>query len=178
MPGTKLNWNINSLKGSEKADWEVFTSVYNKSYIYCHTSKSTAWFQNDGVHFYFTHFDGDRKSLLYLFYLAAFRVPLVNIEGYISTDSLPVNQTFSGLRLFIHDFTAPFFLYLKTDFNVKMKKSGSDFDLEKIEYGSELTGCSFRKILWNKRFKIQVNSNNSLGFEDEQSELIARCELY
>jgi len=178
MPGTKLNWNIASSKESEKVRWEVFTSVYNKSYIFCHTSKSTAWFQNDGVHFYFTHFDGNRTSLLYLFYLAVFRVPLVNIEGYTSTDFLPVNQTFSGLRLFIHDFTAPFFLYLKADFKVKMKKIGSEFDLEKIEYSSELTGSSFSKNVWSKSFKIEVNNNNSLRFEDKQSELEAICESY
>ena len=178
MPGTKLNWNIISSNKAEKVSWEVFTSSYNKSYIFCHASKSTAWFQNDGVHFYFTHFDGNRKSLLYLFYLAAFRVPLVNIEGYTSTDSLPVNQTFNGFRLFIHDFTAPFFLYLKAGFKVRMKKIGSEFDLEKIEYSSELTGNSFSRIIWSKSFKIDVNSNNSLRFVDKHSELEAICESY
>jgi urea transporter/murein DD-endopeptidase MepM/ murein hydrolase activator NlpD len=178
MPGTKLNWNIVSSKESEKVSWEVFTSTYNKSYIFCHTSNSTAWFQNDGVHFYFTHFEGNRKSLLYLFYLAAFRIPLVNIEGHTSTDSLPVNLTFNGVRLFIHDFTAPFFLYLKAGFKVNMKKIGSEFDLEKIEYSSELTGSSFSKNVWNKSFRIDVNSNNSLRFEDKQSKLEAICESY
>jgi murein DD-endopeptidase MepM/ murein hydrolase activator NlpD len=178
MPGTKLNWNIIGSTGSENASWEVFTSPYNKSYIFCHTTKSTAWFLNDGVHFYFTHFDGSRKSLLYLFYLAAFRIPLVNIESFTSTDSLPVNQTFSGLRLFIHDFTAPFFLYLKADIKVRMKRTGSEFDLEKIGYSSELTGNSFSKIIWSRSFKIDVNSNNSLRFEDKQSELEAICESY
>lgn len=178
MPGTKLNWNVNSSKGTEKVTWEVFTSTYNKSYIFCHSTKSVAWFQYDGIHFYFTHFEGNRNSLLYLFYLAAFRIPLVNIDGYISSDSLPVNQTFKGWRLFLHDFTAPFFLYLKSDFSVKMSILGSEFDPEKIKFSSELTGYSFSKVVWNRRFHLDINRDNSLRFEDEQSQLEAVCESY
>ena len=81
MPGTKMIWKIKSLKGTDEVTWEVFTNPYNKSYIFCHKTKATAWFQYDGVNFCFTHFDGDRKSLLYNFYLAAFRLPLVYING-------------------------------------------------------------------------------------------------
>ena len=178
MPGTKFNWNVNSSKGTEKVSWEVFTSSYNKSYIFCHSTKSVAWFQYDGVHFYFTHFEGSRKSLLYLFYLAVFRVPLVNIEGYITSDSLPVNQTFKGWRLFLHDFTAPFFLYLKSDFNVKMNKIGSEFDPESIGYSSELSGHSFGRVIWTKRFNLDINRDSSLKFEDKQSQIEAICESY
>jgi hypothetical protein len=59
-----------------------------------------------------------------------------------------------------------------------MKKTGSEFDLEKIGYSSDLTGSSFRKNIWSRSFKIDVNSNNSLRFEDKQSELVAICESY
>ena len=178
MPGTKLNWSTTDSKGTGKVSWEVFTSNYNKSYIFCHATKSTAWFQYDGVHFYFTHFEGKRESLLYSFYLAAFRIPLVEIEGYVSTDSLPVNQTFRGWRLFLHDFTAPFFLYLRAGFKVKMNTVGSEFDIERVEYRSELSAYSFSSAIWTRSFSIDVNSNNSLRFVDKQSELEAICESY
>ena len=81
MPGTKMNWTITTPAGVEKVSWEVFTSIYNVSYIYCHNTKSVANFKYDGVHFYFTHFNGDRKSLLYYFYLATFRIPLIYLNG-------------------------------------------------------------------------------------------------
>ena len=178
MPGTKLNWNIKTSKGVENVTWEVFTNPYNRSNIFCQSTKSVAYFQCDGVHFYFTHFDGDRKSLLYLFYLAAFRVPLVYIDGYISTDSLPVNRTFKGWRLFLHDFTAPFFIYLKVSSGVKMKRIGSEFDVDSFKYNSELTGYSFNRQVWNRGFTLCVNKDNSLKFEDENSDLVAICESY
>ena len=178
MPGTKLNWNIKSSKGEETVTWEVLTNSYNRSYIYCHSTKSVAYFQYDGVHFYFTHFDGDRKSLLYFFYLAAYRVPLVYIDGYITTDSLPVNRTFKGWRLFMHDFTSPFFMYLKVNSSVIMRRIGSEFDVDCFEYKSELSGYSFNRKIWGKGFKLSVNKDNSLKFKIENSDLEAICESY
>ena len=178
MPGTKMIWKIKSLKGTDEVTWEVFTNPYNKSYIFCHKTKATAWFQYDGVNFCFTHFDGDRRSLLYSFYLAAFRLPMVYISDYISTDSLPVNRAFKGWRLFLHDFTASFFLYLKVNFKVEMKMIGSEFDIDRIEFLSNLSGYSFRRMIWTKGFKLAVNRDNSLKLEDEKSEMKAICESY
>lgn len=178
MPGTKMIWKIKSLKGTDEVTWEVFTNPYNKSYIFCHKTKATAWFQYDGVNFCFTHFDGDRRSLLYSFYLAAFRLPMVYISDYISTDSLPVNRAFKGWRLFLHDFTASFFLYLKVNFKVEMKMIGSEFDIDRIEFLSNVSGYSFRRMIWTKGFKLAVNRDNSLKLEDEKSEIEAICESY
>ena len=178
MPGTKLNWNIKTQKGSDSVTWEVFTDTYNNSYILCHETKSVAWFQYNGVNFCFTHFTGDRNSLLYSFYLAAYKVPLVYIDCYKSTDYLPVNHTFKGWRLFLHDFTSPFFMYLKATVDVKMKMVGSEFDPERIEYTSKLSGYSFNRKVWTKDFKFEVNRDNSLKFEEKKSELVAICESY
>ena len=178
MPGTKLNWNIKTPNDDDKASWEVFTNSYNRSYIYCNASKSIAYFQNDGIFFYFTHFEGDRKSLLYSFYLTAFRIPLIYIDGYITTDSLPVNLTFNGWRLFLQDLTASFYLYLKSIIEVKMVRNGSEFDLNSIEYHSKLAGYSFKQLIWAKNFKLTVNNDNSLKLEDKNLRIDAICESY
>ena len=178
MPGTKMNWKIKTPDGNYEVVWEVFTNPYNKSYLYCHSTKSIAYFQSEGVHFCFTHFDGNRKSLLYSFYIAAFRVPLVYINGYILTDSLPVNRTFKGWRLFLHDFTAPFFMYLKTSFEVEMRMIGSGLDPDSIEYNSKISGYSLNKMIWTERFKLVVNSDNSLKFKNGVLEIEAICESY
>ncbi|MFA6403739.1 MAG: urea transporter [Salinivirgaceae bacterium] len=178
MPGTQLKWNIKTPKDKESVNWEIFTNAYNKSYIYCYSTKSVAYFQNDGVYFYFTHFDGDQKSLLHSFYLAAFRLPLVFIDGYSSTDSLPVNRTFKGWRLFLHDFTAPFYLYLKTNFEVSLALKGSEFDVDCFEYKSKLSGYSFRRMVFSKNFKLWVNNDNSLKLINENLQIEAVCEPY
>jgi len=74
LPGNKLNFQE---VGSEvKVEWEVFTDELNRSYVYCHFSKSAAYFVNDGTMFYFYDFEGSKKSALFYFYLAAYRVLL------------------------------------------------------------------------------------------------------
>jgi urea transporter/murein DD-endopeptidase MepM/ murein hydrolase activator NlpD len=176
IPGKKMNWRISSPKGTDTISWEVFTNIYNKSYIYCYATRSVAYFQNDGVYFYFTHFEGDRKSLLYSFYLAAFRIPLVYIEDYLSIDYLPLNQTFKGWRLFLQDFTAPFYLYLKAKIEVNMTRKGSEFDTSEIEYHSKLLGSSLKRIVWSKNFKIYISKDNSIRLEDLNFETEAICE--
>lgn len=178
MPGAKLKWNITTPKGIASVEWEIFTTTYNKTYIYCKTTKSVAYFQYDGVYFYFTHFDGDRKSLLYSFYLAAFRIPLVYIEDNLTMDSLPVNKTFKGWRLFLHDFTAPFYQYLKVNFKGTMIRKGSEFDIDSVEYTSKLTGYSFQQLVWGRIYYLTVNKDNSLKFEDKNLEIEAICEAY
>ncbi len=178
MHGTILNWNIETAKGMDTAKWEVFTDTYNKSYLYCHATKSVAYFLNDGVYFYFTHFDGDHKSLLYAFYQAAFRLPLVHIDGYISTDSLPINQTFGGWRLFLQDIVAPFYLYLKASIKVKMKSTGSAFEMKKVEYRSELFGYSFSRVVWTKSFILEISNDNRLKLIDQNKKTTAICESY
>ncbi|MEI6047452.1 MAG: urea transporter [Bacteroidota bacterium] len=178
MPVTKLNWTVTTSGIADSVTWEVITNSYNNSYIFCHATKSLAYFQYDGVHFCFTHFAGDRRSLLYNFYLAAFRLPLVNIDEYITTDSLPINQTFKGWRLFLHDFTAPFFLYLKVSFKVSIKLIGSEFDPDRIEYSSKLSGYSFSQTIWTKGFKLIVNRDNSMKMETDLLEIEAICESF
>ncbi|RPH33901.1 MAG: peptidase M23 [Bacteroidales bacterium] len=178
IPGIKMNWSVKSPQSFDTISWEVFTNAYNKSYVYCYATKSIAYFHNDGVFFYFTHFEGDRKSLLYSFYLAAFRIPLIYIDGYKLTDYLPVNQTFNGWRLFLQDFLAPFYLYLTTCIEVSMIKNGSDFDLNSIEYHSRLSGYSFNNLAWTRKIKLKVSNDNSLSIEDQYNKIEAVCETY
>jgi hypothetical protein len=178
MPGTKIQWKIKTPEGEVDTTWEVFTNQYNKSFIFCNNTKSMAYFQNDGVYFSFTHFSGERESLLYDFYLTAFRVPVVYVDGYVTSDSLPANQTFKGWRLFLHDFTAPFFIYLKVNFIVTLTMLGSEYDPDSFIFSSKLTGSSFNKILWNKDFRLSVNKDNSLKLENKSLELEAICEPY
>jgi len=178
MPGTKLNWSIKTPQGIENVAWEVFTNAYNRSYIFCSATKSVAYFQCDGVYFYFTHFEGDKKSFLFSFYQALFRVPLVYVDGFVSIDSLPVNKVFKGWRLFLHDFSAPFYQYLKTTIEVTMDRNGPEIDVDSFVYSSKITGCSFNLAIWVRAFNLIVNKDNSLRFEDKNLKIEALCDSY
>lgn len=177
-PGTKLKWSITQNSSKRTEEWEVHNTPYNKLYIQCKATKSTAYFVNDGVYFYFTHFEGDKNSLLYNFYLAAFRLPLVIIEGSTTTDYLPANKTFNGWRLFLHDFVAPFYIYLKTKNEVKATRIGSEFDTKGFEYSSVITGQLFNKLVFVKNFKLTINTNSTISLVDTITETEAVCEPY
>ncbi len=78
IPGQKMNVIVRDFatKIKEEVNWEVFTDYYNNSYIQCAKTKAKAYFVNDGTVFYFKHFEGNKKSLLFYFYMATYKMML------------------------------------------------------------------------------------------------------
>ncbi|MDY0197810.1 MAG: hypothetical protein RBR68_08335, partial [Tenuifilaceae bacterium] len=99
-------------------EWEVKIDYFLNKYVECNTSKSRAYFKVDQSMLYFTHFEGDRKSLLYHFYLAAFKVCFAYYKELQIVDSYPINMVFSPNQHFIHDFIAPFTQYMKGKYSL------------------------------------------------------------
>lgn len=176
-PGQTIKWKVKEGVNSRTVKWEVFITPLNKLYIQCSETKAKAYFDVDGVFFYFTHFEGDKQTLLYRFYLAAYRIPLAYINNLSVNDWFPVNKTFGGLKLYLHDFFAPFIQFLSTKYQTRITRKGSEFDAEGYQLFSIVTGYFLRKVLWVRSFSITVKANNSLYFKDEQNEIEATCEL-
>jgi len=59
-----------------------------------------------------------------------------------------------------------------------MLREGSEFDLNRIEYHSTVSGYSFNNLIWAKGFKLIVNKDNSLTLEDQNLEIEAICKNY
>jgi hypothetical protein len=98
-------------------DWEVFKDALGQSYIYSKTTGAVAYFINNGVMFYFTSFYGSKKSLLYNFYLAAYKVVFSNNEGMPITDKLPLSETVNKFSLWLQDVIAPFYGFININYN-------------------------------------------------------------
>lgn len=88
--------------------WEVKTTALNETYLYCSETHSSAFFVFDGTLLQFTTFEGNRKSLLFHFFLIHYRILPGNYP------QLPVNAVVSPLWMHIPllgwllDFVAPF----------------------------------------------------------------------
>lgn len=106
-PGKKLTLS-NAL---QTFTWEVFTDAWNNSYLYCEKSNSYAYFVNDGSMFYFFDFEGDKKSLLFEFYLACNRVLLGVYPNLQVEDQIPLEYFNNKVVKFAQDFMAPFYLF-------------------------------------------------------------------
>lgn len=119
IPGQKLTLRVHpDGQPTQTLEWEVELSPANTTFIHCRTSRSKAWFKNDGDIHYFTHFEGDRSSLLFRFYLGAFKIMMGYYPDLVVKDTFPVH-TFNNTPIrIIQDFAAPFVRLTKSEYTL------------------------------------------------------------
>jgi urea transporter/murein DD-endopeptidase MepM/ murein hydrolase activator NlpD len=165
LPGKKYMFKN---ENERHIHWEVFTDAYNRTYLYCHSSKSVAYFVQDGTMFYFTDFEGEKKSMLFSFYLAAYRV-LMSANLKISVkDNVPIVHFNSAAVLWIQDFFAPFMLFTHVEYASTCSLVDNENEPSQINISSHVkasTGKLFSKktqfnmfIEEKKIKKIQVTN--------------------
>ncbi|MBK7030973.1 MAG: M23 family metallopeptidase [Bacteroidales bacterium] len=117
IPGQQISFTIKE----ENKDpyilyWNVEIDLYNYTYLHCHTTGSKAYFRNDPDLHCFTWFHGDKKSLLYAFYLGAYKIAKGYYPGLIIKDEYPLYNMRKGLRKMLQDFVAPFHLFVHSEY--------------------------------------------------------------
>ncbi len=117
--------------------WEVLVTPDNLAYIWCHETNAMAWFVNNGTVFYCYSYEGNRKSLLYSFFLAAYKIPLGYYKGLESDDHISILDISNYLLRFLHDFTAPFFHYVKARYHFRFISADNEHSPEELTYFSE-----------------------------------------
>jgi murein DD-endopeptidase MepM/ murein hydrolase activator NlpD len=120
IPGQKLAYTVYSETGNriKTYEWEVVADIYNNTYIWCPTTKSRLFFRFDDHILYFTAFEGKKYTLLYFFYLAYYKMLMGYYRDLNITDLFPVNTLNRPFLLMIQDFTAPFFMFMKTRYSL------------------------------------------------------------
>jgi hypothetical protein len=117
IPGQEFHFMVKTGSGREyRTDWEVKVDAVNLTFIYCEQTKSKAWFRNDGEIHYFTHFEGNRSSLLFKFFLGAYKVMMGYYPGLLVKDQYPVNTFNNRLAGLAQDFVAPFAIFTRPEF--------------------------------------------------------------
>ncbi len=119
-PGRKFQFNVKDSEKEEEeiVEWEVEVDYYNNSYIFCKNTKSKAYFANDGNIHYFKHFEGDKDSLLFYFFMASYKVMTGFYKDLIVKDQYPVYLLNNKFLLFFQDFVAPFFMFINADYTL------------------------------------------------------------
>jgi len=156
IPGQFLEFNTLNGKKKSSTKWEVKVNIYNQAYIYCHQTGSYAYYLNNGTMFYFLSFHGNRKSLLYQFYLAAYQVLLGFYTDIILKDQLPIHTLKMGpLRIF-QDFVAPFYQFLKVNYQLEYTEIDSQFNPKLIKLRSNVITSIFGAQQNRKSFEITL----------------------
>jgi len=147
VPGSILKFNYREGKSEEKsASWEVFTDAWNSRYFYCSETHAVAYFINDGTMFYFTAFYGDQNSLLYYFYLTAYKVLLGYYPGIEISDSFPLHIIRKNkVSLWFHDLVSPFYKFMTANYKIKPVWSDTSVNPSKIRLSASVNICSFKK---------------------------------
>ena len=179
LPNTILKYSYTNEKGEEKVEkWEAYTDAYNYKYLYCKETDSTAYYVNDQSMFYFTAFYGDKKSLLYYFYLTAYKVFLGEYETAEVKEAMPLNVIENKrLIIWLQDFVAPFFTYIGVWHTIKCQENVSSFASSslRLESKTEFSLFGKTKILGNGSITLNNNQIESFVYKNEKTNIQALC---
>jgi urea transporter/murein DD-endopeptidase MepM/ murein hydrolase activator NlpD len=129
VPGQTLHYEVTYQNGiTEDLTWEVQTDPLNYTYLSCRKTKAKAYFRQEGKLFYFTHFEGSRKSLLFFYFLGNWKVMTGFYQGMKIEDNYPLSLLSDPGVIWLQDFVAPFFRFLH-----------SKFQLEYVRYEDDLS---------------------------------------
>lgn len=119
IPGQQLSFTVTETnKDPYEIQWYVGIDLYNYTYLHCTATGSKAYFRNDHDLHFFTWFQGDRNSLLYDFYLGAYKIAKGFYPGLIVKDEFPLFIMRRGPKKVLQDLVAPFFLFVHSDFEL------------------------------------------------------------
>lgn len=179
IPGQKFQFEIESHGKIENSEWEIKTDFYNNSYIYCNTTNSYAYFYSDDNLLYFKNYVGDKKAALFHFYLAFFKIQTGFYKDLEINDSIPANQIFGGLRLFLQDFIAPFYVYLRSDYNLKTVSIDDELMPTEIKLNSEINNFVFNQKVESWSYTISIDSKGIKEVVlDKENEKITAKQIY
>jgi urea transporter/murein DD-endopeptidase MepM/ murein hydrolase activator NlpD len=159
VPGQILKFKVEEGSKTSAVKWEVRVNIYNQAYLYCHQTKAVAYFLNNGTMFYFLSFHGNRKSLLYKFYLSSYQVLLGYYPDIILRDRLPVHTLNSGIPRLIQDLLAPFVRFLQVDYQLEYTDIDSVFNSRMMVLCSEIRMSSAGVGQNRYNFNIELKNN-------------------
>jgi urea transporter len=164
-------------EGYEAENWEVCSSVYNETYLYCKEQNCYAYFINDGSAFYFSNYFGSKKSLLYLFYQVAYHIVLSSDKQIIVEDYFPLHYSHINAFKWLQDFVSPFYLFIRMRYTSRVKQDENLLQNSAIFFESEQTQELFwrKKKLFTAITRIEKGQLASFSFDINQQTIQVRC---
>ncbi|MCX6229447.1 MAG: urea transporter [Bacteroidia bacterium] len=177
-PNSVLKYHYENERGEQKTEeWEAFTDAYNSKYLYCKSTNSSAFYVNDGSMFYFTSYYGDEKSLLYYFYLSAFKVFLGDSDPIERNDSVSINILRGNkIAIWLHDFMAPLQIFIKVQHTIQPNYQEKLINTDSIVLKSTIQSSIFgrKNIESESSSTIQENKIQSFTYQSGKTKIKAK----
>lgn len=154
IPGQEIHFELENETASTLIDWKVETDIYNHSYIYCPKTNSKAWFSRLPDMFYFTHFEGNRKSILYDLFLGGYQIITGHVPGLELNDQISLSEfPHRGWKL-LQDFLAPFQQFLQIKYSATHLKSGNSLTDDTVRTNSEVQFLLLGKCIQKRSYQL------------------------
>ena len=124
IPGSKIIFETIEDGKTQVHTWEVKTDIYNNTSIECADTSDIMWYNNNDEIFRAISYRGSKKSLLYYFFLAAYKVTLAYYQGLKLTDNYPLDIYPNKALLLVQDFLISFGTVLKAEYSLGYKSDG------------------------------------------------------
>ncbi|MCY1635977.1 urea transporter [Marinifilum sp. D737] len=167
-----------------KKNWhfEVKSDALKHSYLYCGLTNSRAYFSVNANVLEFHNYLGNRRSLLYYLYLCCHKVYLGYYTNLSVRTEVPPNLVYGSGNLFVQDFIAPFYIYLKAEYQLKYLNKNEGIISEKIELASKVisaysnrnhsikseitveSGASLRMKIYKKDKTLEIKCGNMQAY--------------
>ena len=150
--------------GYESEEWETVTSFYNEPYLYCKKHNAYAYFLNNGTVFYFTNYFGPKNTLLYQFYLCAYKVLLSSDKPILVKDNYPIDVFGVNPVKWIQDLLSPFYIFIKMKFEGHVQVSKDMLGSGSIHYSSKQVQQLFGWPKEKRNFEMEINNGQLQSF--------------
>ncbi|MBP6978174.1 MAG: urea transporter [Bacteroidales bacterium] len=165
VPGQTLLFSVTE-QGSA-ARQEILTvkvDSLNNQYILCERTGARAFFENQESVFYFTDYQGSKRSVLYYFFLAHFKVVKGFYQNMTIGDTLPVNLFHNRFLLFLQDLIAPFHVFIRSSYRLTYSGIENQLSSPVITLNASCETRIFRFTSGKIRFEIQVGEEGIRAF--------------
>ena len=133
--------------------------MYNNTYILNKANNAKAYFKSENSVFYFTHYEGRKKGLLFYFYLGAYKLISGYYQGLELTDNYPLNILNKNIFILVQDFFAPFYIFLRSKYRVQYVKKSEYFNESTIKLEAETEVNIFNFTLRKINFEFTIDKN-------------------
>lgn len=176
VPGRKIVFEIEKNGKKYNEIWKVHSDSLNNMFMTSESHGSSIRFSNDGLVHYSHHYSGKRNTFMYMFYLATFRVFTGFYKDMTMSDTVNLRQVFNSWKLFLHDFTAPFFTWLHANYRIEYKEIDNELSPGLVLLKSKVSLRFGKIILREYDFEIRLEDNrfSMITLKDGKNTITAR----
>jgi len=163
VPGYTLSFNVEGT--NETIAWDVQINFVGETYIKCRKTKAKAFFVKTNDLFYFTGFRGEKNNYLFKFYLSAQKIHMSFFEAMNFSELIRPNDVYKGLNLFLQDFIAPFYIWLKPKYSITYSSKKLGFTSMKIDLRTRIKTRRNKQVS-ETQFEITERGLIRISFDD------------